>query len=70
MGPLTPAELWTGKQDREDPLRRDYLTMTAAKVRRALDGQLSSKFRDEAQVLLLRNVLSGIETMREELCAK
>ena len=65
--PMTPAELWVGRQQREDPLRGAYLDMMTAKVRRALSGQLASQHRDEAQVQLLEDVLEGIARMRKEL---
>lgn len=70
MGPMSPAELWVGRQSREDPLRLSYLGKMRAKVRRALDGQLASRHWDETQIGLLREVLRGIGEMEKELRAE
>ena len=67
MPPLTPAELWAGAQRPKDPLRPAYLEMMIGKAKRALDGQLASKQRSEAQVQNLSEILRGLEEMRKEL---
>lgn len=64
--PLSPGELWAGRQSR-DPLRGDYLDQLAKKLRRALDGM--SKGRGE-QIQTRRRELEGvyqeIMAMKEE----
>ena len=67
MEPLTPAELWVGKQEGTDPLRADYLNMMEHKIRRALSGMLASKSRDKTQIDLLQQILEGIQDMQKEL---
>lgn len=66
MEPLSPAELWVGRQS-DDVLREAYLDFMREKVSRALAGQNASKNRDEALVSELSAVLRGIDKMREEL---
>ena len=67
MEPLTPAELWAGRQDREDPLRAAYLELMESKAKRALEGQLASRQRDEGEIRRLTRVLEGLRDMRKEL---
>lgn len=67
MEPLTPAELWVGRQS-DDPLRPAYLEHMASKVSRALNGQKASQNRDENAIRELETILVGIEEMRKELC--
>jgi len=66
MAPLTPSELWAGRQS-DDPLRGAWLEYISSKVSRALEGHLAAKERDQAELMRLREVLSGLEEMREEL---
>ena len=66
MPPLTPGELWAGRQS-DDPLRGTYLDVMAEKVARALRGLQLSRQRDEEQIADLTQVLEEIRTMREEL---
>ncbi len=66
MPPLSPAELWVGRQS-EDPLRAPWLTHMASKISRILDGQLASQEPDEREIERLREILSGIGEMRKEL---
>lgn len=67
MEPLTPAELWAGRQDREDPLRAAYLELMESKAKRALEGHLASRQRDEGEIRRLTQVLEGLRDMRKEL---
>ena len=66
MPPLTPAELWAGRQS-GDPLRRDYLDHMLRKVARALNGHRAAQSRNEAAITELEEVAAGLKTMREEL---
>ena len=67
MEPLTPAELWAGRQDGEDPLRAAYLELMESKAKRALEGHLASRQRDEEEIRRLTRVLEGLRDMRKEL---
>ena len=64
--PMTPAELWVGR-NRPQPLRREYLSMMKGKVRRALEGQRASANPDQSTMEQLEEVLGGIEDMEKEL---
>lgn len=66
MAPLSPAELWAGKNSR-DPLRSDYLTMIEEKAEKALRGQLSAREPDQVAIAELNKVLSGLREMKKEL---
>lgn len=66
MPPLTPAELWVGRQS-EDPLRGEWLTHMAAKLSGILEGQLFSRESDEREIKRLREIMSDIREMRKEL---
>lgn len=66
MAPLSPAELWAGKNSR-DPLRSDYLTMIEEKAEKALRGQLSAHEPDQVAITELNEVLSGLREMKKEL---
>ena len=63
--PLTPAELWAGKQS-DDPLRPTYLDLMTAKAVRVLNGLNAAQTRDEAQIVRMEKVLSGLTAMRKE----
>ena len=66
MPPLTPAELWAGK-NRADPLRGDWLDRWLARVRRAIDGM--SRARGEgtsARKRELEEVVDGLADMKKE----
>ena len=65
MPPLTPAELWAGKQS-DDPLRPAYLDLMTAKAVRVLNGLNAAQTRDEAQIARMEDVLSGLTAMRKE----
>ena len=65
MPPLTPAELWAGKQS-DDPLRPAYLDLMTAKAFRVLNGLNAAQTRDEAQIARMEEVLSGLTAMRKE----
>lgn len=67
MPSFTPAELWAGRQNREDPLRGPYLRKMAEKANRALAGHLASKQRDNHRIQVLQDVLAGIREMEKEL---
>ncbi|MDD6159980.1 MAG: class I SAM-dependent methyltransferase [Oscillospiraceae bacterium] len=66
MEPLTPAELWAGKQS-SDPLRGDFLDHMAAKAQRALAGQKNAASPDGKEIDFLTRVLDGIAQMKKEL---
>lgn len=66
MSPLTPAELWAGKNT-ADPLRGDWLDRWLARVRRAIDGM--SRARGEgtsARKRELEEVADGLADMKKE----
>lgn len=65
MDELSPAELWAGKQSR-DPLRGEFLDHVAKKVGKALDGHRAASHPNEEIILQLEQVLSGLNTMKEE----
>lgn len=66
MPPLTPAELWAGRQS-SDPLRREYLALMRSKAEKALMGQRTAHTPDPAVIGALEAVLSGIARMEKEL---
>ena len=66
MEPLSPAELWVGKQN-DDPLRGEFLSFMAAKIERALNGQLAAAAPDEEEIKSLRSILDGIRNMEGDL---
>lgn len=66
MEPLTPAELWAGKQS-SDPLRGDFLDHMASKAQRALAGQKNAVSPDGKEIDFLTRVLDGIAQMKKEL---
>lgn len=66
MPPLTPAELWAGRQN-SGRLRREYLNMIRKKAEKALSGQQAARTPDAAAVAELNAVLSGLTTMEKEL---
>lgn len=66
MDPLTPAELWVGRQ-RDDPLRREFLSLMGDKVERALNGHLSASEPNQHEIDSLREVLNGIRKMEGAL---
>lgn len=63
MEPLSPAELWAGRQS-ADPLRRDYLEMMEGKLDRILRGHLAAEVRDEAEIAAAEQILAGIRQMK------
>lgn len=66
MGPLSPAELWAGKNV-NIPLRGDWLDRWLARVRRAIDGM--SQARGEgtpARKRELEAVAAGLVDMKKE----
>lgn len=66
MQPLTPAELWAGRQS-IDPLRREYVAMVRGKVEKALRGQQTARTPNQTAVSELNVVLSGLIQMEKEL---
>ena len=66
MDPLSPAELWAGKQN-DDPLREEFLAFMSAKIERALNGQLAAATPDEEEIKSLRSILDGIRDMEGAL---
>ena len=72
MGPLSPAELWAGK-NRADPLRGAWLDMWIARTGRALEGM--SRARGEevlSRKRALEEVRAGLLEMKKEweICQK
>lgn len=66
MGPLSPAELWAGRNNR-DPLRGAWLDMWIARVRRALEGMAQARGEGvSVRKHELEEVLSGLIDMKEE----
>lgn len=63
MSPLTPAELWVGK-DSKDPLREEFLSMMEEKIQKAMNGQLAAAQPNEEEISALRVVLDGIRSMK------
>ena len=66
MSPLTPAELWAGKQS-DAPLRGEYLDDIRSKVARALEGHRAAQRPDKAAIAQLEEVVAGLNAMKEEL---
>lgn len=66
MPPLSPGELWAGKQS-NDPLRGEYLDYIAAKVSRALTGHIAAAQPDGAAIMELQEVLTDLLRMKGEL---
>jgi len=69
MPPLSPAELWAGRQS-DDPLRAAWLAHVSSKVRKALAGQRASRHPDGAELERLEQVLAGLDGMKRDLQAK
>lgn len=66
MLPMTPAELWAGK-NRPSPLRKEFLDMMERKAERALQGHLAAQSPDQAAVARLEAVTAGLQAMKKEL---
>lgn len=66
MPPMTPAELWAGK-NRPGPLRKEFLDTMELKVERALQGHLAAQSPDQAAVARLKAVTAGLREMKKEL---
>ncbi|MEA4934793.1 MAG: class I SAM-dependent methyltransferase [Lawsonibacter sp.] len=68
MEPLTPAELWAGK-NRLQPLRGIWLDRWLEKTKRALDGLAQARQEDGVaqRRALLEKVRAGLLEMKEEL---
>lgn len=64
MGPLSPAELWAGKNTKA-PLRGAWLDLWAARTRRALDGMAQAR-GELPRRRELEAVLSGLMDMKKE----
>ena len=64
MGPLSPAELWAGRNNR-DPLRGTWLDMWIARVRRALEGMARAR-GELPRRRELEEVLEGLIEMKKE----
>lgn len=66
MPPLTPAELWAGKNT-ADPLRGDWLDRWLARVRRALEGMSRARGEEApARKRELEEVATGLMDMKKE----
>ena len=66
MSPLSPAELWAGRQN-SGPQRLEYLNLVRKKAERALRGHQAAQVPDHSKVAGLIRVLSGITKMEKEL---
>lgn len=66
MPPLTPAELWAGRQS-GDPLRKDYLALMIGKAEKALAGHMAAHAPDRQAIAGLTETLAGLRQMEEEL---
>ena len=66
MSPLSPAELWAGRQN-GGPQRLEYLDQVRNKVEKALRGQQAAQAPDHSRVAGLIRVLSGLTKMEKEL---
>lgn len=66
MPPLTPAELWAGRQS-VGPQRLEYLDLVRNKAERALRGQQAAQAPNHSKVAELFRVLSGLTKMEKEL---
>ena len=66
MSPLSPAELWAGRQN-SGPQRLEYLDLVRSKAKKALRGQQSAQDPDHGKVAELFRVLSGLTKMEKEL---
>ncbi len=66
MPPLSPAELWVGRQS-DDPLRREYLTMMEEKLSRSLRGHQAASVPDDKEIAQLTCILTEIHRMKGEL---
>ena len=66
MPPLSPAELWAGRQN-GGPQRLEYLDLVRNKAEKALRGQQAAQAPDHRKVAELIRVLSGINKMEKEL---
>ena len=66
MGPLSPAELWAGRNT-ADPLRGAWLDMWIARVRRALEGMAQARGEDVLpRRRELEKVHQGLIDMKKE----
>ena len=66
MGPMTPAELWAGKNV-NDPLRGDWLERWIARTRRAVDGLVQAQGEQALpRRRALEEVLDGLIQMKKE----
>ena len=66
MPPLSPAEIWAGRQN-GGPQRLEYLDLVRNKVEKALRGQQAAQAPDHSKVAGLIRVLSGLTKMEKEL---
>ena len=66
MPPLSPAELWAGRQN-GGPQRLEYLDQVRNRVEKALRGQQAARSPDHSKVAGLIRVLSGLTKMEKEL---
>ena len=66
MPPLSPAELWAGRQN-GGPQRLEYLDQVRNRAEKALRGQQAAHAPDHSKVAGLIRVLSGLNKMEKEL---
>ena len=66
MSPLSPAELWAGRQN-VGPQRLEYLYQVRNRAEKALRGQQAAQAPDHSKVAELLHVLSGLTKMEKEL---
>ena len=66
MPPMSPAELWAGRQN-VGPQRLEYLYQVRNRAEKALRGQQAAQAPDHSKVAELTRVLSGLTKMEKEL---
>ena len=66
MSPLSPAELWAGRQN-SGPQRLEYLDQVRNRVEKTLRGQQAAHAPDHSKVAGLIRVISGLNKMEKEL---
>lgn len=66
MAPLSPAELWAGRQSGV-PLRADYLAMMREKAEKAMAGHCLANTPDRSAIDELAEVIAGLRQMEQEL---
>lgn len=63
--PMTPGELWAGKNS-NDPLRGEYLDWMHTVLKKALVGKSQAAHADAEELTLLQRALDDIQMMKKE----